>query len=32
MSKLIAIELDKEKSKVLSEKLNELVADYSIFY
>ena len=26
------IGLDKEKSKVLSEKLNELLADYSIFY
>ncbi|MGV8993490.1 MAG: Dps family protein [Flavobacterium sp.] len=26
------IGLDKEKSKVLAEKLNELLADYSIFY
>lgn len=32
MSKLNAIGLDKEKSKKLSEKLNELLADYSIFY
>jgi len=32
MAKLNAIGLDKEKSKKLSEKLNELLADYSIFY
>ena len=32
MSKLNSIGLDKEKSKVLAEKLNELLADYSIFY
>lgn len=32
MAKLNAIGLDKEKSKNLSEKLNELLADYSIFY
>lgn len=32
MIKLNAIGLDVEKSKMLAEKLNELLADYSIFY
>lgn len=32
MTKLNSIGLDVEKSKVLAEKLNELLADYSIFY
>ena len=32
MAKLNSIGLDVEKSKVLAEKLNELLADYSIFY
>lgn len=32
MSKLNSIGLDIEKSKNLAEKLNELLADYSIFY
>ncbi len=32
MKKLSAIGLDIEKSKKLSDKLNELLADYSIFY
>lgn len=32
MAKLNAIGLDEAKSKVLAEKLNELLADYSIFY
>lgn len=32
MSKLNSIGLDVEKSKVLAEKLNELLADYSVFY
>lgn len=32
MAKLNSIGLDVEKSKVLAEKLNELLADYSVFY
>src|SRR5699024_1327590 len=32
MNKLNSIGLDKEKSEALAEKLNELLADYSIFY
>ena len=32
MTKLNSIGLDVEKSKVLAEKLNELLADYSVFY
>lgn len=32
MTKLNRIGLDVEKSKLLAEKLNELLADYSIFY
>lgn len=32
MAKLNSIGLDVKKSKVLAEKLNELLADYSIFY
>ncbi|HLR31959.1 MAG TPA: Dps family protein [Fodinibius sp.] len=32
MSNLNSIGLDKEKSEALAEKLNELLADYSIFY
>jgi len=32
MAKLNSIGLDVAKSKVLAEKLNELLADYSIFY
>lgn len=32
MTKLNSIGLDETKSKVLAEKLNELLADYSIFY
>lgn len=32
MAKLNSIGLSVEKSKVLAEKLNELLADYSIFY
>ena len=32
MAKLNLIGLDTAKSKVLAEKLNELLADYSIFY
>ena len=32
MTKLNSIGLDVEKSKKLAEKLNELLADYSIFY
>ena len=32
MAKLNSIGLDIEKSKILAEKLNELLADYSIFY
>jgi len=32
MSTLNSIGLDKEKSEALAEKLNELLADYSIFY
>ncbi len=32
MTKLNSIGLDVAKSKVLAEKLNELLADYSIFY
>lgn len=32
MSNLNLIGLDVEKSKILAEKLNELLADYSIFY
>lgn len=32
MTKLNSIGLDEAKSKVLAEKLNELLADYSIFY
>lgn len=32
MAKLNAIGLDIQKSKALAEKLNELLADYSIFY
>lgn len=32
MTKLNSIGLDIEKSKNLAEKLNELLADYSIFY
>ncbi len=32
MANLNSIGLDVEKSKVLAEKLNELLADYSIFY
>ncbi|HNP17161.1 MAG TPA: Dps family protein [Fulvivirga sp.] len=32
MAKLNSIGLDVEKSKALAEKLNELLADYSIFY
>lgn len=32
MTKLNSIGLDVTKSKVLAEKLNELLADYSIFY
>lgn len=32
MTKLNSIGLDIEKSKVLAEKLNELLADYSVFY
>jgi starvation-inducible DNA-binding protein len=32
MTKLNSIGLDVEKSEVLAEKLNELLADYSIFY
>ena len=32
MTKLNSIGLDVEKSKVLAEKLNELLADYSLFY
>lgn len=32
MAKLNSIGLDVEKSKILAEKLNELLADYSIFY
>ncbi len=32
MTKLNPIGLDMEKSKKLAEKLNELLADYSIFY
>ena len=32
MAKLNAIGLDIKKSKVLAEKLNELLADYSVFY
>lgn len=32
MSKLNSIGLDIHKSRVLAEKLNELLADYSIFY
>lgn len=32
MAKLNSIGLEVEKSKVLAEKLNELLADYSVFY
>ena len=32
MTKLNSIGLDVEKSKTLVEKLNELLADYSVFY
>jgi len=32
MTKLNSIGLDVQKSKVLAEKLNELLADYSVFY
>lgn len=32
MTKLNSIGLDVDKSKKLAEKLNELLADYSIFY
>ena len=32
MAKLNAIGLDIKKSKVLADKLNELLADYSVFY
>src|SRR5690606_39160639 len=32
MTKLNSIGLDVEKSKKLAEKLNELLADYSVFY
>lgn len=32
MEKMNAIGLDSQKSKLLAEKLNELLADYSIFY
>ncbi|HET7119578.1 MAG TPA: ferritin-like domain-containing protein, partial [Hanamia sp.] len=32
MTKLNSIGLDVAKSKTLAEKLNELLADYSIFY
>ncbi|MFD1160948.1 Dps family protein [Hwangdonia seohaensis] len=32
MTNLNSIGLDVEKSKILAEKLNELLADYSIFY
>lgn len=32
MTKLNSIGLNVEKSKVLAEKLNELLADYSVFY